>query len=168
VQSANDTLTNNDRVHIQNEVNQLVSEIDRIAQSTQYNQISLLNKNSAVTLQNAGDALQFHIGANTNRVSGAAAVTTGDNTIQFNVPAGRAQDLGDVKTLKSIDATITAGNFTINGTAIEASLTPVLQFVLHKNAGNTMKWPRAEDAGPARSRKPSCVCFARSPLVVRF
>ena len=117
VQSANDTLTNNDRVHIQNEVNQLVSEIDRIAQSTQYNQISLLNKNSAVTLHNSGDALQFHIGANTNLVSGAAAVTTGDNTIQFNVPAGRAQDLGDVKTLKTIDSTITAGDFTINGSA---------------------------------------------------
>ena len=116
VQSANDTLTNNDRVHIQNEVNQLVSEIDRIAQATQYNQISLLNKNSAVTLHNAGDALQFHIGANTNLVSGAAAVTTGDNTIQFNVPAGRAQDLGDVKTLKSINSSITSGNFTITGT----------------------------------------------------
>jgi acetamidase/formamidase len=35
----------------------------------------------------------------------------------------------------------------VNGTAIEASLTPVLQFVVHKGAGRTMKWPRAEDAG---------------------
>jgi len=34
----------------------------------------------------------------------------------------------------------------VNGTAIEASLTPVLQFVVHKGAGRTMKWPRAEDA----------------------
>jgi flagellin len=119
VQSANDTLTNNDRVHIQNEVNQLVSEVDRIAKSTQYNQIALLNKNSAVTLHDAGDALQFHIGANTNLVSGAPAATSGDNAIQFNVPAGRAQDLGDVKTLKQIDASITAGNFTVNGTLID-------------------------------------------------
>ena len=38
------------------------------------------------------------------------------------------------------------GDGEINGTAIEASLTPILQFVLHKNAGRTMKWPRAEDA----------------------
>jgi len=34
----------------------------------------------------------------------------------------------------------------VNGTAIEASLTPVLQFIVHKGAGKTMKWPRAEDA----------------------
>jgi flagellin len=120
VQSANDTLTNNDRVHIQNEVNQLVSEIDRIAQSTQYNQISLLNKNSAVTLHNAGDALQFHIGANTNLVSGAAAVTSGDNTIQFSVPAGRAQDLGDVKTLKASRGIAGGANtFTVDGNTIQ-------------------------------------------------
>jgi acetamidase/formamidase len=34
----------------------------------------------------------------------------------------------------------------VNGTAIEASLTPVLQFFVHKGAGRAMKWPRAEDA----------------------
>jgi len=37
------------------------------------------------------------------------------------------------------------GDGEINGTAIEASLTPVLQFILHKGAGKAMKWPRAED-----------------------
>lgn len=34
----------------------------------------------------------------------------------------------------------------VNGTAIEASLSAVLQFVVHKGAGRGMKWPRAEDA----------------------
>jgi acetamidase/formamidase len=34
----------------------------------------------------------------------------------------------------------------INGTAIEASLTATLQFVVHKGEGRAMKWPRAEDA----------------------
>lgn len=34
----------------------------------------------------------------------------------------------------------------VNGTAIEASLTATLQFILHKGAGKTMNWPRAEDA----------------------
>ena len=34
----------------------------------------------------------------------------------------------------------------VNGTAIEASLTPTLQFIVHKGAGKTMFWPRAEDA----------------------
>jgi acetamidase/formamidase len=38
------------------------------------------------------------------------------------------------------------GDGEINGTAIETSLTPTLQFLVHKGAGKTMKWPRAEDS----------------------
>jgi len=58
VQSSNDTLTNADRLHIQDEVNQLLSEVDRIAASTQFNTIPLLNGGSVAT------GLQFHIGPN--------------------------------------------------------------------------------------------------------
>jgi acetamidase/formamidase len=43
------------------------------------------------------------------------------------------------------DSHAVQGDGEINGTAIEASLTPVLQFVVHKGVGKTMKWPRAED-----------------------
>lgn len=43
------------------------------------------------------------------------------------------------------DSHAVQGDGEINGTAIEASLTPVLQFIVHKGAGKTMKWPRAED-----------------------
>jgi flagellin len=56
VQSANDTLSNSDRLHIQDEVNQLLSEVDRIASSTQFNKINLLN--------GAASAVSLHIGAN--------------------------------------------------------------------------------------------------------
>jgi acetamidase/formamidase len=38
------------------------------------------------------------------------------------------------------------GDGEVNGTAIEASLTATLQFVVHKGAGTVMRWPRAEDA----------------------
>ena len=38
------------------------------------------------------------------------------------------------------------GDGEVNGTAIEASLTATLQFVVHKGAGRAMNWPRAEDA----------------------
>jgi acetamidase/formamidase len=44
------------------------------------------------------------------------------------------------------DSHAVQGDGEINGTAIEASLTAVLQFVVHKGAGGAMKWPRAEDA----------------------
>lgn len=43
------------------------------------------------------------------------------------------------------DAHAVQGDGEINGTAIETSLTPVLQFIVHKGAGKNMKWPRAED-----------------------
>ena len=58
VQSSNDTLTNADRLHIQNEVNQLLSEVDRIAAATQFNTIPLLNGGGVAT------GLQFHVGPN--------------------------------------------------------------------------------------------------------
>lgn len=38
------------------------------------------------------------------------------------------------------------GDGEVNGTAIEASLSATLQFIIHKDAGKTMRWPRAEDA----------------------
>ncbi len=44
------------------------------------------------------------------------------------------------------DSHAVQGDGEINGTAIEASLTPVLQFIVHKGVGRAMKWPRAEDA----------------------
>ena len=38
------------------------------------------------------------------------------------------------------------GDGEIDGTAIETSLTPTLQFIVRKGAGALMKWPRAEDS----------------------
>jgi acetamidase/formamidase len=38
------------------------------------------------------------------------------------------------------------GDGEVDGTAIEISLAPTLQLIVHKGAGTGMKWPRAEDA----------------------
>ena len=38
------------------------------------------------------------------------------------------------------------GDGEVDGTAIEISLAPTLQLIVHKGAGRNMKWPRAEDA----------------------
>jgi acetamidase/formamidase len=38
------------------------------------------------------------------------------------------------------------GDGEVDGTAIEISLTPTLQLIVHEGAGKDMKWPRAEDA----------------------
>ncbi len=44
------------------------------------------------------------------------------------------------------DAHAVQGDGEVNGTAIETALTPIFQFIVHKNKGSAMKWPRAEDA----------------------
>ncbi|TRY21929.1 flagellin, partial [Geobacillus sp. LEMMJ02] len=59
VQAANDTNTATDRANLQAEVDQLVTEIDCIAQNTEFNTTKLLDGNATVT---AG--LKFQIGAN--------------------------------------------------------------------------------------------------------
>mgnify|MGYP000845568896 CR=1 FL=1 len=51
VNSANGTLNNTDRVNLQTEFSQLQSEIDRIATSTRFGNISLLAAKQTVTLQ---------------------------------------------------------------------------------------------------------------------
>ena len=38
------------------------------------------------------------------------------------------------------------GDGEVDGTAIEISLTPTLQLIVHQGAGKDMRWPRAEDA----------------------
>jgi acetamidase/formamidase len=43
------------------------------------------------------------------------------------------------------DSHAAQGDGEINGTAIEASLSAVMGFIVHKGKGKTMKWPRAED-----------------------
>ena len=71
VQSSNDTLTNADRLHIQDEVNQLLSEVDRIAAATQFNTIPLLNGGGVAT------GLQFHVGPNNVTAASVDEVTFG-------------------------------------------------------------------------------------------
>jgi len=44
------------------------------------------------------------------------------------------------------DSHAVQGDGEINGTAIEASLTATMQFIVHKGEGRGMRWPRAEDA----------------------
>jgi acetamidase/formamidase len=44
------------------------------------------------------------------------------------------------------DSHAVQGDGEIDGTAIEASLTATLQFIVHKGDGRSMRWPRAEDA----------------------
>lgn len=61
IQSANDTNTTSDRAQLQQEVNELVNEIDRIAETTQFNGKNLLSGAFATT------GLRFHVGPNSGQ-----------------------------------------------------------------------------------------------------
>ncbi|RKD32336.1 flagellin [Thermohalobacter berrensis] len=61
VQSANDTNVDVDREALQNEIDQLAQELTRIANTTEFNQKTLLN--GGITQSGVGE-VKFHIGAN--------------------------------------------------------------------------------------------------------
>ncbi|MBO1264867.1 flagellin Hag [Proteiniclasticum sp. SCR006] len=66
VQSANDTNTDEDRLNIQDEFDQLAKEITRVATTTQFNGKALLDGTASVSLQigaNAGQSMSLAIGA---------------------------------------------------------------------------------------------------------
>ena len=105
VQSANDTLTNSDRAHIQNEVNSLLSEVDRIGNSTQFNSIQLLNGDASGPLNLAG--FTFHVGANTDvPIVNEIAFTIGDSALGYS---GGTNGVINSTSLAGVNALATTG-----------------------------------------------------------
>lgn len=108
VQSANDTNSASNRASIQKEVDQLYSELDRIANTTQFNGVVLLNGSAGQTnLQigaNSGESLSFNIDA----------VTTKD--LNLNAVSGLGE-LNGGRTA-SVGTIIGNGDVTINGVAL--------------------------------------------------
>ena len=62
VQAANDTNSTADREFLQLEVDELISEIDRVSENTQFNNMNILDK--GVGVAEATDTAKFQIGAN--------------------------------------------------------------------------------------------------------
>jgi len=76
IQSANDTNTTSDRASLQAEVSQLVSELDRIAQTTSFNGQKLLNGSFSEA--------SFHIGPDAGQ------------TISFSIGSAKAASVGSI------------------------------------------------------------------------
>ncbi len=108
VQAANDTLQASDRDHLQDEVNALVSEIDRIANSTQFNKIILLDG----TAKN----LVLHIGANKE------STVVGANELKFSIGTAKASALGSTSGAKVVTAINAAKVTYANGTVVSKTL----------------------------------------------
>ncbi|MCM3454370.1 flagellin Hag [Heyndrickxia oleronia] len=90
VQGGNDTNVTADREAIQDELNQLMSEIDRIADTTEFNTQNLLGGSFSGTLQiGANDGQIINIGISAMNTSGLG-ISTGNIAVSTNAAASTA------------------------------------------------------------------------------
>ncbi|MDF1831770.1 MAG: flagellin [Porticoccaceae bacterium] len=105
VQSANATNSASDRVALQAEVSELISEIDRVSSTSAFNGVKLLDGSFS--------AQQFQVGAN-----------AGETVTISSIANARTTALGQALTVTQTGGTLTgaltAGDLTINGTDVGA------------------------------------------------
>ncbi|GAB7055703.1 MULTISPECIES: flagellin [Paenibacillus] len=89
VQSSNDTNTDADRKELQKEVDQLVKELDRIANTTEFNTQKLLNGNLSGT-NNAAQVAKFDEVSNSAVFTGITNAGTITNDLSYNIRIGSA------------------------------------------------------------------------------
>ncbi len=107
VQSANATNSASDRAALQAEVSELVAEIDRVASTSSFNGVKLLDGSFA--------SQQFQVGAN-----------AGETVSISNISSARTASLGQTTGATAtpgtaVQAGFTAGDLTVNGNAITAA-----------------------------------------------
>ncbi len=108
VQSANDTNTTTDRESIQDEMDQLISEIDRIATRTTFNNQKILDGSFAGAKfhigANAGESLQVNISDARSKSLGRQARVSGEDFGVANITQGAGEELTDTDlTINSIN-----------------------------------------------------------------
>ena len=123
VQSANATNSAGDRQALQAEVGQLVSELDRISQTTEFNGSKLLNGTFGTQ--------QFQVGANANQTITAA--TANLRTAVYGNNQVKAAGADAVAAAWGSNAT-TAGSLTINGSLGSATVTVAVNSTAKANA----------------------------------
>jgi len=103
VQSANDTYTSDDRQQIQKEIDQLVSEIDRISSTTQFNSKNLLDGTTSalVSTDKLDTKVYMRDGLRVVDKYGQKAVGGGNFKIHINATVGKAEiDKTDIMRVK--------------------------------------------------------------------
>jgi len=123
VQSANASNSSGDRLALQNEVGQLVSELDRIAQSSEFNGQKILDGTFGTA--------QFQVGANANQTI-IASTSNLRTTVYGN---NQVQAAGGASTLAAWGANnTTAGTVAINGSLGSASVTVAVNSTAKANS----------------------------------
>ena len=100
-QSANGTLGSSERKALQAETDQLLSQINAISKTTNFNGVNLLDGSTkAITLQtgtNAGETVSISLGSMSTKSLGLASGGSGDSVTGGRVVAGTAIATGDVQ-----------------------------------------------------------------------
>lgn len=139
IQASNDTLTSNDRLEIQKEVNQLRSEIDRISRSTEFNTKKLLDGSQSALISSSSKSANGVVTGNTNGAGtydvSMALVNAGMSQMQrsqiFTKADGSGLAQGDTKLEDIAQFYNSEGVFvldspqtvTLNGNSEEAAVT---------------------------------------------
>lgn len=155
VQAASDTLTNDDRAKIQQEVVQLRDEIDRIGNNTRFKTINLLNGSAAT--------VKIHVGAN-----------AGQNfTITINDMRASALGIATVSasTQAAADAAITTIDTAIGTVSTERSKLGALQNGLEHTVANLRVASENMAASESRIRDVDMalemVAFTRNQILIQ-
>ncbi|HWJ94229.1 MAG TPA: flagellin [Telluria sp.] len=112
VQAANGTNSSSDRASVQQEVSQLQQELNRVANTTQFNGQNLLDG----TLNNA----QFQVGANSNQtinfsIGSAQASSIGNNTLAKNTGGTMVDAIASTVSGSIAANNVASGTLTIQG-----------------------------------------------------
>ena len=93
VQAANDVLTSEDRVSIQNEIEQLKREVDRIASATQFNGMNMLDgsMSARVSTDKPGTEVYMRDGINSRDAYGQKIDYSGNYRIEIGAAPGQGQ-----------------------------------------------------------------------------
>jgi len=142
VQSANDTNTAEDRVNIQAEVNQLTVEIDRIAQTTQFNTRNLIDGSmggvvtTAVANVNSNTSLR-HSGAIIAADTVSLVGLQDANSNSLGITATDTIDVSYVRDGQTFSNRITAGALTLAALGTEGG-TPARTHITLTAAGGSL------------------------------
>jgi len=112
VQAANDTLTNQDRKYIQDEVDQLTQEIDRISTTTQFNKKKLLDGSASALWSSDTLETEAYIRGSLRTIDqfGQKDAAEGNYTIRISANPGQAEiQKSDIFTIKHENVAMNVG-----------------------------------------------------------
>ena len=138
VKSSNGTNSEDDREYIQNEIDQLTTEIDRVSTTTKFNEMYLLQGEGRQQAKAKNELTNISL-------TGADGTTLVDTNIKASIAAGNTYTAGKV-TVGSVTAEITSGTASIDQSNISGALKKVLDATdaavtfAHKVDGGVDKW----------------------------